>query len=581
MKRTLAVTLLASTASAQSTFTVVGLPDTQVYSELYPEIFESQTAWVIEQRFLRDIRFVTHYGDIVNHGDQLMEWLIGDAAMAYLDANDLPYGVSAGNHDITASGSPFDSYIPENYLEFFGPARFQGKPWYIGSSPSGMSSYQMISGGGLDFLMLSIECDTPVRELVWAQGILDRSRHLPVLLTTHRYLQDAEDFTGNIPIVPSGRYPSVWYTFEDPYTPDGIQSNEFFDWFVRKNPSIFMVNCGHFSEEYRQQSQNLEGRVIHEVLADYQSDPSGGGGFLRIMQFDVQENRIDVQSYSPWLDDFYTADESEFSLEVNFQDYRTELGVAIFHEGFNGYSGTRDTWINEDDPDESYGNDDTRQADDDTANSIFGDYQGQVLIRFQDLLGQLGDEGTVPANAQVIRAVLSLEVAEDVDGLFSPDFYVWEMAREWDENSTWNSLDNGLTQDEDLGEYLGAFQGDNDPDSDTLRRVDITPAVQRWINGEPNHGIAILPEIINGNDDGISIWTSEASNGLFRPTLEIIFETNEPSNPADLNGDGRVNGADLALVLADWGLIDSIADINGDELVDGADLALILLGWTT
>ena len=50
---------------------------------------------------------------------------------------------------------------------------------------------------------------------------------------------------------------------------------------------------------------------------------------------------------------------------------------------------------------------------------------------------------------------------------------------------------------------------------------------------------------------------------------------------ADLNGDGEVDGADLALVLAAWGqpCLGCAVDVNGDGEVDGADLALILAGW--
>ena len=50
---------------------------------------------------------------------------------------------------------------------------------------------------------------------------------------------------------------------------------------------------------------------------------------------------------------------------------------------------------------------------------------------------------------------------------------------------------------------------------------------------------------------------------------------------ADLNGDGEVDGADLALVLAAWGqpCLGCATDVNGDGEVDGADLALILAGW--
>lgn len=50
---------------------------------------------------------------------------------------------------------------------------------------------------------------------------------------------------------------------------------------------------------------------------------------------------------------------------------------------------------------------------------------------------------------------------------------------------------------------------------------------------------------------------------------------------ADLNGDGMVNEADLALVLADWGepCLGCPSDINDDGLVNGADLALVLAAW--
>jgi hypothetical protein len=49
----------------------------------------------------------------------------------------------------------------------------------------------------------------------------------------------------------------------------------------------------------------------------------------------------------------------------------------------------------------------------------------------------------------------------------------------------------------------------------------------------------------------------------------------------DLDGDGTIGGADLGLVLANWGPVGALpaADLNGDSRVDGADLALILSAW--
>lgn len=49
----------------------------------------------------------------------------------------------------------------------------------------------------------------------------------------------------------------------------------------------------------------------------------------------------------------------------------------------------------------------------------------------------------------------------------------------------------------------------------------------------------------------------------------------------DLNGDGSVDGADLGLLLGNWGCtgLDCDGDLNGDNVVDGADLGLMLGDW--
>ena len=52
-----------------------------------------------------------------------------------------------------------------------------------------------------------------------------------------------------------------------------------------------------------------------------------------------------------------------------------------------------------------------------------------------------------------------------------------------------------------------------------------------------------------------------------------------PVNPADLNGDGFVDAADLAIMLNNWNGI-GLGDINQDGGVDATDLALILNAWS-
>ncbi len=51
-------------------------------------------------------------------------------------------------------------------------------------------------------------------------------------------------------------------------------------------------------------------------------------------------------------------------------------------------------------------------------------------------------------------------------------------------------------------------------------------------------------------------------------------------NPSDLNLDGVVNAADLAILLSAWETPDAAADINRDGIVNAADLSVLLSSWS-
>ena len=559
-------------------FSLIGLPDTQNYSSSYPQIYTAQTNWVVDNRTPLDIRYVSHYGDITNNADQVRQWQNADASMRVLDDAGVIYGVCPGNHDVTPSGGAGSAYIPENYRQYFGPQRFDGRPWYGGASPSGMSNCTYFSAGGIDVLQIHLDVDTPIAELAWAQGVLDANKDRPAMITTHRYLQEAEAYTGGVPAVPNGRYPNIWYAAEGFYNPNGIQSEDFYQWFLRKNTNIFMVTCGHFHGEWRQQSPNVAGKPIQEVLADYQDDPNGGNGWLRIMRFDAAANTIDVDTYSPTLQAVRTSPKSDFTLSVNFADYALGEGLSFvaFQEGVAGYAGTQDTWINQQSANTSYGNSGTRTSDDDVANSLFSDYRGQALLRFDGIVGG----GAIPAGSTVVNATLVLDVVDDIDTpLYNPNFIVHPVIRAWDEASTWNSLSGGLTVGADLGAPVASFSGDNSPDSESMRRIDITQTVQSWVNGTPNWGIAILPQIISGNDDGIDIRASENTNTILRPRLEVTFRSAVQYRLGDLDRNGIVDGADLARLLNEWDRPSVCCDLDNDGTVGGNDLGILLAHW--
>jgi len=92
---------------------------------------------------------------------------------------------------------------------------------------------------------------------------------------------------------------------------------------------------------------------------------------------------------------------------------------------------------------------------------------------------------------------------------------------------------------------------------------------------------ASIPSEFLGRTARLSIVLDGASEGI-NATIDIDDIAVEiEAALGDLNGDGFVNGADLAILLGSWGPCAGCpADINGDGVVDGADIAIVLGNWT-
>ena len=67
-----------------------------------------------------------------------------------------------------------------------------------------------------------------------------------------------------------------------------------------------------------------------------------------------------------------------------------------------------------------------------------------------------------------------------------------------------------------------------------------------------------------------------ATNVVRSITLTVTISS--AAEPADLNIDGHVDGADLAMLLNQWGT-NGTADLDHDSLVGGSDLAILLNAW--
>ncbi len=270
----------AEPADAKKPFTVVLLPDTQNYAEKYPDTYIAQTLWIRKQFKEDNIKFAIHLGDIVQTSTKKNEWENANRAMQILDGV-VPYSMVPGNHDMVVKER--NSTL---YNQFFSPKRFQDRKWYGGHlGDSNDNNYCFFEGGGLKFMVISLEFAPRDETLKWAAGICRKHPDHRVIVATHCYMR------------PNGRDTGCATS----YNVAGNSGEQIWQKLVRKEPNIFFVISGHVLGVGLQTSKNDAGGKVIEMLTDYQGLPNGGDGWLRSLKFLPAENKIQVITYSPLL----------------------------------------------------------------------------------------------------------------------------------------------------------------------------------------------------------------------------------------------------------------------------------------
>lgn len=294
------VKLFGRKKTTATNFTVIGLPDTQYYTShkngATNELFKAQTQWIADHRVDSNIVYVTQLGDCVetgNNGGNDIEWKRADTAMKQIEnpsvplTYGIPYSICVGNHD---QGTIYDPNSPTTfYNQFFGEARFTGRPYYGGHYGSNNdNSFQFFSAGGIDFLHIALEyndnsnsngqgsstdVETLQAVLNWADSLLKAHPTRKAILSTHRLLS-----VGN---------PAP---FEGP-------GQKIYD-DLKDNPNLFLMLCGHVSGQGRR-VDTYNGNTIHSILSDFQGYTNGGNGWMRVMQFIPASNLLTVRTFSP------------------------------------------------------------------------------------------------------------------------------------------------------------------------------------------------------------------------------------------------------------------------------------------
>ncbi|GAA1743823.1 lamin tail domain-containing protein [Aeromicrobium alkaliterrae] len=266
-------------------FTIAWESDTQYYNEQFTQHQTAIHDYVLGQRENQNIQYLIHTGDIIDDWDQPYQWANADAEYARLDDADLPYGVLAGNHDV---GSQLSDY--SEFEKFFGEARYADNPWYGGSYQDNRGHYDLISAGGIDFVMLYMGWDPQADSIAWMNEVLAQYPERVAVINLHEFMLT----TGGLGPVPQQIQDEV----------------------VATNPNVRMVLSGHYHDAFTRidafddDGDGVPDRDVYSMLFDYQGLPEGGQGFLRLLQFDNEGESMRVRTYSPSLDVYNSDDPS-------------------------------------------------------------------------------------------------------------------------------------------------------------------------------------------------------------------------------------------------------------------------------
>ncbi|WP_308797852.1 metallophosphoesterase [Agromyces silvae] len=293
---------------SQYDFTFGWESDTQYYNATHYEHQVSIHDYLLDRREELNLQYVIHTGDIIDNHTVMEQWTNADAQYLRFDEAGLPYGVLAGNHDV---GYEVDY---STYGQFFGEARYAANPWYGGSYENNRGHYDLISSGGIDFLMLYMGWGPAAAEIAWMNEVLAAHPERIAIINLHENL------------LPSGGLGPV---------PQQIQ-----DEVVAPNPNVKMVLSGHYhdaatrADTFDDDGDGVADRTVYNMLFDYQALPEGGQGFFRMLHFDNETQQMLVRTYSHSLGQYNSDDpglvgppEDPYA-DQEFEISYADLGIA-------------------------------------------------------------------------------------------------------------------------------------------------------------------------------------------------------------------------------------------------------------
>lgn len=280
--------------------TVAWMSDTQHYANKFPEIFPIMTGFLRDEAEKMHLVYVVHTGDLVHRNAEIENWTVAREAMDLI--SHIPNGVLAGNHDMEPSTGGY-----ENYYKYFGEAWYSDMPCYGASFENNRGHYDLLTVSGRDYIFVYMS-------------------HAPDESALAFVCESFQQFPERIGIL----------CLHDYITTEGVLSEA--GWKIRekvvaKCPNLYMVLCGHryglytLEDAFDDDGDGVPDRKVYEIMMNYQAaGKEGGGGYLRLMQFNEANGTISCINYSPYLHDYDWLDdpahnEPRYEMDENSESF--------------------------------------------------------------------------------------------------------------------------------------------------------------------------------------------------------------------------------------------------------------------
>ncbi len=280
-------------------------------------IYDVIMEYAKEQYLNKKISYFHHVGDMTSNNTRNdpalfdKEFSIASKAHHILDDENIPNGVSAGNHDNHVITSFQDNYVRPWYDKYFPYTRYSSHFWYGGHNDNNYNSYNLITIANRDFIFINLGFESYPFD--WVNSVLSLYSHRIAVICVHSYIAQKKAFTN--------------------------EGKTIYNYFVAPYSNVLMVLAGHtgvvdFNIRTLDASSD---RKIYEIIVDHTGlEPlprgMGSAGYLRWITF--KDNQIINKTYSPYRDKWRTASDGkgeDWTAKLVLPDSVREIQTLAFN----------------------------------------------------------------------------------------------------------------------------------------------------------------------------------------------------------------------------------------------------------